>query len=180
MSKPLALLTAFTLLATLAACASTAAPEERSASTTRTAEPAPDLAGTWAFDLESSDVARPLRAKCGSEAAGNAAVEAACWDELRGEARLEKIRFSEARGGRSTWTSFAADGKKEIVFLEVPIELTADGPMLVVAKIAGTPTGARAERFAKSPPQAMRIEVVDDRRIALFDPEKGRLVYTKE
>jgi hypothetical protein len=185
MSKPLAILTAFPLLAALAglsACAGTAAPEpsERSTSTARTAEPAPDLAGTWAFDLERSDVAHRLRAKCASEAAGDAAKEAACWDELRGEARLEKIRFSKARGNRSTWMSFVADGSKEIVLLEVPLELTADGPMHVVAKIAGTPTGPQAERFAKSPPQTMRIEIVDDRRIALFDPEKGRLVYVKE
>jgi hypothetical protein len=167
----------------LVACAGTAAPESsnQNASAVRKDEPAADLSGTWVFDLESSDVAGPFRQRCASQSAGNAAKQVACWNEISAEAKLEKIRFSKpAEGGRATWTSFAVDGKSEVVFLELPVELAADGPGHVLAKVVGKPTGERADQFANANMNAMRIEVVDAHTIAMTDPKKGRLVFSKE
>ena len=50
----------------------------------------------------------------------------------------------------------------------------------VLAKVAGKATGEHAEQFAKSSINQMRIDVIDAKTIAMNDPKKGRLVYTKE
>lgn len=172
-----------TLALVSVACAGTAAPESsnQSASAMRAGEQAADLSGTWAFDLESSEVAAPLHEKCASQSAGDATKQAACWKEISAEAKLEKIRFSKpSEGGRAIWTSFGVDGKSEVVFVELPVELAADGPNHVLAKVVGKPTGEHAPQFAKSSMNAMRIEVVDAHTIAMTDPKKGRLVFSKE
>ena len=180
--KITACLVSLVSLVSLVACSGAAAPEsaDQNASAVRASEPTPDLAGTWAFDLESSEVAAPLRETCATQSAGNAAKQAACWDEIRAEAKLEKIRFSKSENSRSTWTSLGHDGKSEVVFVAVPVELAADGPGHVMAKIVGKPTGEHADRFAKSGTTSMRIDVIDAHTIAMTDPKKGRLVFSKE
>ncbi len=135
--------------------------------------PAPELDGTWTFDLDRSDPAGALRATC--EGKGDA-----CWDAVRREARQEKIRFRKGKTGY-VWTSLAEEKPgAETVFLEVPVELAPDGPGRVLATIAGKPTGQHAARFEGSSMKTLAIEVVDGRTIALKDPEKGRLVFSKE
>ena len=147
--------------------------------TTIEAEPSA-VAGTWTFALASSDVAAPLEERCKKESGNDAAKSKACWDEIATQARMEKIRFAKNAAGHTMWTSFETDGTKENVFVEVPVELAKDGPGHLVARITGAPKGEHAARFSKASVNAMRIEVVDARTIAMVDPKKGRLVYTKE
>lgn len=167
-----------------AACASSSANDatlgaSASAAATQQAEPSA-LSGTWAFVITASDVATPIREQCATTSNNDPAKAEACWNEIAAEAAREKIRFAKVAAGKSVWTSFGADGAKEKVFVEVPVELTADGPGHVLAKVTGTPKGDMAAQFAKSSVNVMRIEVVDDHTIAMMDPRKGRLVYTKE
>ncbi len=100
--------------------------------------------------------------------------------QIATEAAREKIRFGKDASGHMVWTSFGLDGSTEKVFVQVPVELTPDGPGHVLAKVAGAPKGDMAAQFAKASINAMRIEVVDAHTIAMTDPRKGRLVYTKE
>jgi len=175
--------TAFFLL--LGACASNATPEttdQHSSAVVQANAPAADITGTWVFDLEASDVAKPIREKCAAQANGDQAKQQACWSEISTEAKQEMIRFSKPEGstGRAVWSSFAENGKNEVLFLEVPVDLSADGTGHVLAKIAGTPKGMQAEMFSKGSTNQMRIEVVETgKTIAMHDPKKGRLVYTK-
>ena len=62
----------------------------------------------------------------------------------------------------------------------MPVELAADGPGRVLAKVRGAAKGDHASQFAKANVNVMRIEVVDARTIAMNDPKKGRLVFSKE
>jgi hypothetical protein len=175
--------TRITLLVTfgaLAACSGTATPEaaDKNAAAVRSSEaidPNAKLVGTWAFDLEASDVAAPLRAECASKGAG----EAACWSAVRDEASHEKIRFAGTEKGKTVWSSLLVERGEEVVLVEVPLEMSADGSSRLLAKVAGKATGVHAERFGKSPAQSIRIELVDEHTIAMLDPEKGRLVFTK-
>lgn len=169
--------------ALFAACASSSSLDTNASSTAsavQTAEPAANLDGTWTFVLDASEVAGPIRSNCEKNAAGDAAKADACWREVSAEAAREKIRFATDKSGRSVWTSFGVEGGKEEIFVEVPVELTADGPGHVLAKVAGKPRGGMAAQLEKSHINVMRIEVVDARTIAMNDPKKGRLVYTKE
>jgi len=160
------------------AAGSTATPAQ--ASQASQAEPAADLSGTWGFVLASSDVAAPMRERCDKSSGGDAAKTRECWAEITTQSAKEKIRFSRDAAGNTMWTSFEADGAKELVYVLVPVELASDGPGRVLAKVAGPPRGEMAAQFAKSSTNAMRIEVVDGRTIAMTDPRKGRLVYIKD
>jgi hypothetical protein len=170
------------LTVTLAACASSSSPSSSPdpglASASAQSESAPSLDGTWAFAIDASDVAGPLRDNCAKKAAGDGAKADVCWREIVRESGHEKIRFAKDGSGRQVWTSFAVEGGREEVFVEVPVELTPDGPGHVLAKIAGKAKGTMAGQIEKS--TSMRIERVDPRTIALTDPQKGRLVYTRE
>lgn len=174
-----------TLGSLLAACAGSSATDPASGPTATAAqashaEPAADLSGTWGFVLASSDVAAPIRERCEKSCAGDAAKTKDCLAEIATQAAKEKIRFSKDAAGNTMWTSFEAEGGKEVVYVQVPVELAADGPGHVLAKISGPPKGEMAEKFEKSSINAMRIEVVDAHTIAMTDPKKGRLVYAKE
>lgn len=85
--------------------------------------------------------------------------------EIVAQAAKEKIRFAKDASGAVKWTSFETDGKSEHVFLELPLELKNDGPGKVLAK---------------SGDKSITIEIVDAKTIAMHDPKKGRLVYTKQ
>lgn len=169
----------------IAGCAGSSASDTTGGSTVTAAqaaqaEPAADLSGTWAFVLTKSDVAAPIRERCDRSSGGDAAKSVACWTEIATQAANEKIRFGKDSAGRTVWTSFEVDGGKESIYVEVPVELTADGPGRVLAKVTGTPKGDQAAQFAKGSINAMHIEVVDAHTIAMTDPKKGRLVYAKE
>lgn len=180
------LLSVSLLTITLAACASAPTNDgavgagTTAAAATSQPDPNTELAGTWGFVLTASDVAAPLRERCAKEAASDAKKAEACWNEIAAESAREKIRFATDGAGHTVWTSFGSEGQKEIVFLEVPVELVADGPGHVLAKISGAAKGVQAERFAKASVNVMRIEKVDARTIAMNDPKKGRLVFAKE
>ncbi|MBX3190835.1 MAG: hypothetical protein KF819_27810 [Labilithrix sp.] len=169
------------LAACLTACASASStdPSVGSVAAAAQADPA-SLDGTWVFAIDASDVAEPVRARCATKAAGDAAKADACWREIATQAAREKIRFGKDGAGRAVWTSFGMEGDKEEIFVEVPVELGADGPGHVLAKIAGKATGGMAAQLEKANITVMRIELVDARTIAMNDPKKGRLVYTKE
>lgn len=160
-----------------AACAGTATPDapEQTSQAVQAAQPTADIQGTWVFDLDASEVAAAVREDCASKP-----NPSACWSEIAAEAKLEKIRFAPGPDGHSQWSSFAADPKGEILFLSVPVDLSADGPNRVIAKVAGEVKGKQAPQFAKSNINQVRIEVVDAHTIAMLDPRKGRLVYSKE
>jgi hypothetical protein len=180
----LGLLSLASLSISLIACAGSTANDaalgSSAASSTAEAQPAADLSGTWAFVLAASDVAAPLRERCAKSSHDDEARSKACWSEITTQAAMEKIRFAKDPSGHTVWTSFESEGGKESVYVEVPVELTADGPGHVLAKVAGAPKGDQAAAFAKSSINVMRIEVVDGRTIAMTDPKKGRLVYAKE
>jgi hypothetical protein len=174
---------ALSLSAVAFACASNAVPEttDHNSSAVRAAEPTADISGTWVFDLDASDVAAPIREKCAAEAKGDSAKQSACWDEISAEAKQEMVRFSKIdTNGHSTWSSFASDGKKEILFLEAPVNLSSDGTGHVLAKVAGPAKGQQAEMFAKSSTKQIRIDVVNEKTIVINDPKKGRLFYSKQ
>ncbi len=163
---------AFPLLAfAAAACSGAVAPEPTS--TTTAAVSAADVDGTWRFVLEASDVGRDVREECHGDAA--------CWDRIAEQAKKEKIRFTRDASGAVTWTSFETDGKSETLYMQAPVELAPSGTH-VVAKLVGAPKGWQAEKLAKSgvKMQAFDVEIVDAHTIAITDPKKGRLVYTKE
>ena len=187
-SPSLATFVTFAALA-LGACAGTTAPESSSQSAASRADASvSELLGTWTFDLEQSAVAGPLRDRCAAQANGDPAKERACWSAIASEAKQEKIRFTrveEAVTGRgepalARWTSFGLEGGSETVYVELPVELAPDGPSHVLARVKGEATGEHAARFDASKLDAMRIEIVDRRTIAMDDPKKGRLVYFRD
>ena len=175
------------LATVLGACACASAPSDAAIGTSSSpvsaigeAHPSADLAGTWGFVLAASDVAAPIRARCAKDFAGDTQKARACWNEVATEAAREKVRFATDGAGHTVWTSFGSEGATEIVFVEVPVELAADGPGHVLAKVSGAPKGDHAAQFAKASVNVMRIEIVDARTIAMNDPKKGRLVFAKE
>jgi hypothetical protein len=169
--------------AALPACASSSTQDgSRASGATQAGEaPAPSatLAGTWAFVLEASDVADAIRARCAEGSGGDATKSAACFAEVREEASREKIRFRTAEG-RTRFSSFADEGGKETLFFEAPVNLRADGSAAVLVTIAGAASGPRASELAGRQTDVVRVDVEDPRTIAMNDPKKGRLVYTRE
>jgi hypothetical protein len=164
-------LAAVALSFVLAACAGSSAQENPGSQKTAAT---PDVTGTWRFALEQSDVATAIREEC--------AGDAACWQKIATQSAKEKIRFTRDASGAITWTSFETDGNEEHVFLTAPIELSANGTNHLTARVSGTASGLHADRLAKSGVKldALDVEIVDAKTIALTDPKKGRLVYTKE
>jgi hypothetical protein len=70
-------------------------------------EPATDITGTWAFDVESSDVAAELKKDCSTDA---------CWNDIREKTRLEKMRFAKDAEGHTRYTSFGIEDGKEVIW----------------------------------------------------------------
>lgn len=166
--------TSLSLLALTLVTACSSVPASDTAVTAQGTEPTPDLSGTYAFELDASDVAAPVRAKCANDPQG----QDACFAAVRDDASNEKIRFVRDGAGRTVWSSFATDGTREELFLEVPVELAADGPGRLLAKVAGPAKGPQAAGLPSS--VVMQIEIIDARTIAMIHPTKGRLVYGKE
>jgi hypothetical protein len=171
------------LILALTGCATSVSADgaETSGRQSQATEAAADISGTWTFDVAASDVAAPLRARCAEKAGRDPAKEAACWAAIQAEAAREKVRFGAPASPRGpvVWTSFAVDGDRETVFLQMPLELTADGPGHLLAKVAGPRSGAHADAHAPAAGRVTRIELVDARTIAIVDPAKGRLVYVR-
>lgn len=137
------------------------------------------LDGTYDFDLDASDVAGKVRARCAETAGGDASKSASCFDEARNEARDEKIRFSRNAAGQVVWASFAVDASgKEELFLEMPLRF-ARGPAehVLVAKATSFPRGSFVITRVAHALKEMTIEAPDASTVVIVDPSKGRLVY---
>ncbi len=139
------------------------------------------LEGTFAFDLDASDVADGIHAKCEKEASGDAAKATACYDAIRKEARDEKVRFTKDGAGQLVYTSFGpGEAGGEEVYLEAPITLTrGTTDHDLVAKAAAFPRGSFVSRVSFAL-RDLPIELPDARTVILLDAKKGRLVYRKE
>jgi hypothetical protein len=61
----------------------------------------------------------------------------------------------------------------------VAIALTSDSPKVVTARTLAPATGLLAAKRPIPEGTVMRIELVDDRTIAMLDPKKGRLVFRR-
>lgn len=141
---------------------------------------AASLAGTWSFALEASDVAAAMRARCASEGRGDQVRADACFEEVRKESSLEKVRWATSLDGVTTWTSFVAEPGGEEVLLVVPVEFVASGSGEAAMRATGAADGKQAPAFDALRFGALRIVRVDDRRISMHDPDKGRLVFTRD
>lgn len=129
-----------------------------------------ELEGTYDFVLADSDVAARVRARCNGDEG--------CWSEVQRAASTEKIRFATTPDGQLVWTSFACEGDKEEVFVEVPVAVARAEPNLVLAKSAGWPRGTLVGQLTHLR-ASMRIERRPDGTLAIVDPDKGRLVYRR-
>jgi hypothetical protein len=166
------------LATTLAACAKSQSTPSLAFSTQ--SEPAIDLTGTWAFVLAASDVAASIRQECVENSGHDLTKANACWDQFAREAASEKIRFTTDGTGHTVWTSFGTEGSNEVIFLQFPVDLRSDGPSRIVGKVAGPAMGRQAAHFEKASVGTMSIDVVDAHTIVMNDPDKGRLVFSKE
>lgn len=156
-------------------------PEDHATGKAPSALVAARLEGTFAFDLDASDVAATIHATCEKEAPGDAVKSAACYAGVRKEARDEKVRFTRNAEGQLVYTSFGpGEAGKEEVYLEAPIALIRGATdHALVAKAAGFPRGSFVSRVAFAL-RDLAIEVPEPGTLVLLDPKKGRLVYRKE
>jgi hypothetical protein len=172
----------------LSACSASAEPVgdpgqsfDRAATISTHADPV-SLIGTWVFVLDESDVASKVRERCSATAGGDVSRSEACYAEVRTEGATEKIRFAAGANGHTQWTSFGEKGASVELFLEVPMDLSSEGPTRIAGRIAGTPIGLQADGARAHMPvgTVVHFEQVDARTIAMVDPAKGRLVYRRD
>jgi hypothetical protein len=161
----------------LAACASAASNDAPLGSTSSAEAPAPDLAGSFAFALDESAPATRVRARCASEAKGDAAKVEACWTTAAKAAAKEGIRFEKDAQGRTTFVSYGEEDGEEAVYHRAPVDVAADGVRGASVRMLAPATGALAARRPIPPGTLIRVEIVDEGTIAMNDPEKGRLVF---
>jgi acyl-CoA thioesterase len=173
--------TALVAAAALVACASASAPDAAGAASTSTSADtaAPSLAGRYPFVLEESEVFAGFKTKCATDAAGDAAKSDACLAEIRAESAKEGIRFDKDAQGHVTWISYGEENGADVTFHQVAIALTSDSPKLVTARTLAPATGLLAAKRPIPEGTTMRVELVDDRTIAMQDPKKGRLVFRR-
>lgn len=164
-------------LATTALACSSGSPDVGT-STSPTSSAVEALSGTYDFVLASSDVGKKLRAQCDASGGGDTSRAAQCWSEVEHDAANEKIRFSRNEEGQLVFTSFGVDNGKEDVFVELPIAMKELSPGIVVASAAGWPRGSLVGQLTNLRFER-RVERGPDDTIALTDPSKGRLVYSR-
>jgi len=169
------------IASTIAACGS-AASDASDATRSSTLQDAPTDAmsvmragGTFAFALDESDPAAAFREGCKKS---DPSDPAACYARIRAEGAEEKIAL-ELRGTRVVFKSFGPEDGAETVWIEVALDLVADGNRAVFATPSGPFKGAWAAKLESRPRTAIRFEIVDATTIAIVDPKKGRLVYHK-
>jgi hypothetical protein len=132
--------------------------------------------GTFAFALDESDPASSFREGCKQSQPSD---PAACYAHIRDQGAKEKISL-KLDGTRVVFSSFGPeDDGVETVWIEVALDLAADGTRFVLGTPNGSFKGAWAEKLASRPRTALRFEMVDATTIAMIDPKKGRLVYHK-
>ncbi len=154
-------------LASLAACSSTSSTS--SEATKSTSLPV----GRYAFVLDESSVLARIQTSCAKEADPKA-----CLAEIHEEAAREGIRLSIDREGHVVWTSYVLekDGS-ETIDLEATIDPRWDGTRLT-GEVVGSLTGTKGKTANPKMPGFV-VERIDERTIAMDDPQKGRLVFRK-
>jgi hypothetical protein len=170
------------LLFLTVACSST--PERTSTGSAEvalaTVDPTTTLAGTWGFVLDASDAASKVRAACEADSRGDTSRAQACYAEVKAEGATEKLRFTKDAAGRTVWTSFGdKGGGQEELFLEATFDLSSEGPTRVGAKVAGPARGKQAENAGLHIGDTWHFDILDEHTIAMTDPHKGRLVFTR-
>jgi hypothetical protein len=130
--------------------------------------------GSFLFALDESDPATKWHAHCDEECGAGTAQAAACYAKIRDVGGREGIRFAPAADGKTVWTSFGPEPGDEGIYIQVPLDLAADGAD-VVATPAGDARGTMAPRLPRA--VQIRFEVPDARTVVMVDPHKGRLVY---
>ena len=127
--------------------------------------------GRFMFSLDESEIGSITRDRCAREADAEA-----CYARIRDRGAQEGLRFAQDGAGHTVFTSFGPEPGDEGIYIEVPLDLTADGPNGVVATIAGPARGTQIK--SKGAPQGIpRFEVIDGTTIAMIDPIKGRFVF---
>jgi hypothetical protein len=176
-------------LASIEACTAQTNDAPLGSSTTElTQAEASEIYGTYDFVLDESDVAAKFRSACDSKSGGNAANARACYDEIKAEANGERIAFVAGEDGKAIYRSLGTDQGKEVLFREVPVTIAkngsaapgkANGARAYTATIRGPGKGPHAAERPMPVGKEFAFERLDERRIAMTDPEKGRLVFRR-
>jgi hypothetical protein len=118
--------------------------------------------GTFMFELERSPrVAALMKAKCALRAAS-------CYDDIKRDASTEGVRISTNAEGQLIYTSFGAGE----TYLETPFRVVSrHGTQL---QVEATGPGAKAASGL------ITMDLPADGSLAIVDPIKGRLSYTKQ
>lgn len=165
----------------LVACSGASAPD--SAADVSAAATAPtdamrvlNAGGTFAFSLDESAPAATIRRMCAKESDPDA-----CYAKVRTHGAQEKIKLAPDGAGHVVFSSFGPeDDGHVVVWIEVPLTLTAEGNNAAVGRQAGPDRGAWAKKVDGKVDRAVRFEVPDAATVVMIDPEKGRLVSHKE
>jgi hypothetical protein len=132
--------------------------------------------GTFAFSLDESDPSSRMRESCNTSEPSDPAT---CYAKIRAQGAKEKIKFTTDGAGHVVFTSFGPEEGADVVWIEVPLDLKADGPNAAVASAAGEFKGAWAAKMLAASPR-FRFEVDGATTVVMSDPKKGRLVFHKE
>jgi hypothetical protein len=133
--------------------------------------------GTYMFSLDESDPAARFRSQCATESPGDTAKADACYGAIRAVGSNEGMRFVPDAAGHLVWTSFGQEEGKEVVYIQVPLSLAADGDRAVVASFAEAPHGPQLAGEPNWASTRIRIELPDATTMVMNDPSKGRLVF---
>lgn len=142
--------------------------------------PAIDLmkrGGTFMFSLDESDPAARFKAQCQKESAGDGAKADACYAQIRDEGAHEGMRFALDGEGHVVWTSFGREDGKDVVYIQSPMSLVADGDRGVVATFVAAPRGAQVEADWKWASARIPFAFPDDSTMVMNDKTKGKLVF---
>ncbi|HEY1693103.1 MAG TPA: hypothetical protein VGG39_13135 [Polyangiaceae bacterium] len=133
--------------------------------------------GTFMFSLDESDPAAHFHAQCASESGGDKAKADACYAHVRDVGSQEGMRFALDGQSRVVWTSFGHEDGKEVVYIEAPLTVTADGEHAVLTSFAEAPRGPQLAGEKDWASKKVRIELPDASTMVMNDPRKGKLVF---
>ncbi|HEY8091660.1 MAG TPA: hypothetical protein VIF09_27530 [Polyangiaceae bacterium] len=177
------------VLSGLPACSASQGPDSTSLATSTAAETATPAAGatsalellrqggTFMFSLDESDPSVMQHERCASESGGDKAKADACYAHVRDVGSGEGMRFALDAGGRVVWTSFGHEDGKEVVFVEAPLNVSADGEHAVLSSFAAAPKGPQLKDEKDWASAKIRIELPDATTMVMKDPRKGKLVF---
>lgn len=133
--------------------------------------------GTFMFSLDESDPAARFHEQCASESGGDQAKSEACYAHVRDVGSKEGMRFALDADHHVVWTSFGQEDGKEVVYVEAPLDVTADGEHAVVSRFAAAPRGPQLAGEKDWASARVRIELPDASTMIMRDPRKGKLVF---